>query len=232
MADGEGQRPTEEYRITRGAGAARPIGAPKGVRKPTVIGVAACEDERKTDAKIRTIERLAMSFRDKRTHLSARTGGLERNVVAGMAAAHRKFGRISVVSVSAYRQTFNALPCAVRDEALAGLRTGIEKGIMITLPTILHDATGYLPVAADKAMVAMIRIAADKADAWFMENASDIVPKAVTDAFRLTIGLHAMAVASDDPWRISGAMPFTELWRAGHIPVGVLTDNSFLVIVE
>jgi len=232
MADGEGQRPTQVYGIARGAGAAGlHASAPKVPRKPTTLGVAACADERRTDDKIRTIERLATSFRDKQSYLSVRTNALEKLVLAGMASANRKFGRVSVISVGQYRQTFNALPCSVREEALAGLRTGIERGIVMPLSAILHDATGYLPAAAERAMVPIVRIAADKADAWFMEHASDIVPKAVTDAFRLTIGYHAMAAASDDPWRVAGAASFTELWRAGHIPVGVLTDNSFLVIV-
>ena len=91
-----------------------------------------------------------------------------------------------------------AIEDAGGDEALAGLRTGIEKGVVTPLERLLHEATGYLPAASHKAMVPVIRSVADKADAWFAENASDIVPKQFTDPFRTTVGFHAMALATGD----------------------------------
>lgn len=220
MEDGEGHRPMLEGRY----------GAASRTRKPTMLGVAPCRDDREEDGRIRNIERTLAAFRDKRSFLGPRTRDIEKHAVAGLHAASKKFARVSFISVPEYRKTFNSLPCAVRDEALVGLRSGIEKGIMVPLERILHDATGYLPAAAHRAMLPAIRLVADKADAWFMENASDIVPKAVSDVLRTTIGFYAMAEASGDVSRLQGIRPFLELWRAGHVPAGLLTDNSFLVI--
>jgi hypothetical protein len=215
---------TVEYRM-HAAGAAVAT-----TRRPTVLGVAPCRDERGADDKIKAIERMVAAFRDKRSFLSPRTRDVEPRVIAGLQAANKKLARVSFISVPEYRKTFHALPCAVRDEAFAGLRSGIEKGVVVPLERILHDGTGYLPAAAGRAMVPLIRVVADRGDAWFLENASDIVPKAFTDAFRTTIGIFAMAQASDEVWRLNGVRPFIELWRSGHVPVGLLTDNSFLVI--
>lgn len=210
----------------------RPASGAKPVRKPTVIGMAPVAPRTEQDEKVRAIESLAAAVRAKKSFLAPRTKDVEQAVTAAVIAMRRKHQRTSVISIGQFRQTFNALPYAVREEALAGLRAGIANGVMLPLSQLLTNATGYGPPAAERAIVSSVKEAVEKAETWFSENLSDVAPKSVIDGFRATLGMHVMAIANGDASRIATVAHFTDMWLAGRIPVGVLTDNSFLVLVE
>lgn len=210
----------------------KPTPAARPARKPTELGLAPVVPTAEKDGKVRAIEALATAVRAKKSFLAPRTKDVEPAVTSAMVALHRKHQRTSVVSVGQFRQTFNGLPYAVREEALAGLRTGIANGVMLPLAQLLANATGYGPPAVERALVASVKEAVEKAEAWFSENLSDVAPKSVIDGFRATLGMHVMAIANGESSRIATIARFTDMWMAGHLPVGVLTDNSFLVLVE
>ena len=236
MTTSGGEKPIAAYRILNvGAEDTNPPPRPAPVnppRKATVMGMAPVVPRAEQDEKVKAIESLAAAVRAKKSLLAPRTKDVEQAVTAAMAALRRKHQRSSVISVGQFRQTFNGLPYAVREEALAGLRTGIANGVMLPLGQLLTNATGYGPPAVERAVVASVKEAIEKAEAWFIENLSDVAPKSVADGLRATLGMHVMAIASGDVNRIATIAHFTDMWLAGHVPVGVLTDNSFLVLVE
>ena len=237
MTTDGGDKPIATYRIINvGPEVVTPApmstAGAKPVRKPTVVGLAPVVPRPEQDGKVKAIETLAASVRAKKSFLAPRTKDVEQAVTAAMIAVRRKHQRTSVISVGEFRKTFNGLPYAVREEALAGLRNGIANGLMLPLTQVLTNATGYGPPAVERAVVASVKDAVEKAESWFIENLSDVAPKPVIEGLRATLGMHVMAIANGEPGRIATVAHFTDMWLAGRIPVGVLTDNSFLVLVE
>ncbi len=199
--------------------------APGAGRPPARASLDAPEGRR------RRIEQLLGEVRARASVLDPRRPGLERMVTAAMAAAKRRHACTSVISLERYRGMFAELCYAVRAEAMAGMRQGIANGMMVPVPALLRNATGYEPEFAGLFQPSVLDLIA-KAEERMQESIGDIAPKAVIDGFAATLGYHLKALACGSEERAAVAARFTELWLAGCIPVGLMSDQSFLVIVK
>ncbi|HSD12488.1 MAG TPA: hypothetical protein VLC10_02925 [Patescibacteria group bacterium] len=179
----------------------------------------------------RRIEHLLAQVRQRKAFLEPQGHGLERKVTAAVAAAKRKHACTSVVSLERYRGMFGGLCYAIRAEALAGLRQGIANGMMVPVPALLRSATGYEPTFANLFQPHVLETIR-RAESWMHEHVGDIAPNAVFDGFAATLGFHLKALAGGSEEKAAMVAPFTELWLSGCIPVGLMSDQSFLVIVK
>ncbi|MEY4745328.1 MAG: hypothetical protein RL272_1273 [Candidatus Parcubacteria bacterium] len=179
----------------------------------------------------RAIERLLAEHRQRKFCLEPRSKGLERQVTSAVAAAKRRHACTSIVSLERYRGMFSELCYAIRTEAFAGLRQGIANGMMVPVSALLRNATGYEPAFSNLFQPPVLDIIG-RAGAWMDEHVGDVAPKAAFDGFAATLGYHMKALAGGSDEKAAIVAPFTALWLSGCIPVGLMTDQTFLVIVK
>lgn len=179
----------------------------------------------------RRIEQLLGAVRARTSFLEPRADGLERMVTAAVAAAKRRHAHTSVISLDRYRTMFSELCYAVRAEAMAGLRQGIANGTMVPVSALLQSATGYEPEFSNLFQPS-VREIIGRAEAWMREQLGDVAPKMAFDGFAATLGFHLKALAGGSEEKAAAASAYTDLWLAGCVPVGLMSDRSFLVIVK
>ena len=210
----------------------RPAAKPALARKPTTQGMSPASDDRSVEQRSHAIDGLLASYRGRKTFLQPRSVDVEQRVTAAMATIGRKFSRTSIISIEAFRRNFNELPFAVRGEAYAGLRQGIENGLAMPAAALLCIGTGF-DLKHDRVFQpSAVKDLVSRASAWLSETAGDVLPQVVIDGFAEVLGIRLRALANGSPDLIRKVEPFGEMWDRGYAPVGLLTDQSFLVIVK
>jgi hypothetical protein len=181
----------------------------------------------------RAVIQLLAPFRAKPFALQPRTRDIERLVTAAFADIGKKHSRTCVIPIARLKESYADLPYSMREAAKAGLRDSLAEAMNIPLRVILEQATGWKPepevIGKSAAKDGLFERLPEQID----DATGGFVPANLLDCLTMTLTYHVVAIAKSDPEAIRQIAPFTELFRSGNVPLGILkSDNSFVVIAQ
>lgn len=179
----------------------------------------------------RAVLQLLAPFRAKTFALQPRMRDIERVVTAALVDIGTKHSRTCVIPISRLKESYTDLPYSMREAAKAGVRGSLADAMNIPLKTILEHATGWKPepetIGKSAAKDGLFERLPEQID----DATGGFVPAHLLDCLVMTLTFHVVAIAKSDPTAIRQIAPFTELFRSGNVPLGVLKqDQSFVVI--
>lgn len=179
----------------------------------------------------RAVLQLLAPFRAKTFALQPRMRDIERSVTAVLTDIGTGHSRTCVIPISRLKESYADLPYSMREAAKAGIRNSLADAMNIPLKVILERATGWKPepeiIGKSAAKDGLFERLPEQAD----DATGGFVPTNLLDCLVMTLTFHVVAIAKSDSRAIRLIAPFTEMFRSGNVPLGVLkSDQSFIVI--
>ncbi len=179
----------------------------------------------------RAVLQLLAPFRAKSFALQPRVRDIERTVTAALGDIGTKHSRTCVIPIARLKESYADLPYSMREAAKAGIRDSLGAAMNIPLKVILEHATGWKPepdvIAKSAAKDGLFERLPEQID----DATGGFVPANLLDGLVMTLTFHVVAIAKSDAKAIRQVSPFTELFRSGNVPLGILKqDQSFIVI--
>jgi hypothetical protein len=181
---------------------------------------------------IAEIDAVMAPFACRAFRLNARTDDLPRHVTSLVCSADLRHAKTVYVSLREFKRSVEALPEGVRAEVIGGFRAGLEHATSFGIDALLKRIAGP---AIDPEPMLRTKLK----DRVFGKLASDIdtatgglMPPMVREGIGRALAFHAAAIAARRGDAVAKLAVVTGIYKAGHLPVGLLKDGSFLVIVE
>lgn len=179
----------------------------------------------------RAVLRLLAPFRAKPFSLQHPMAGIERYVTAALTAIDARHSRTCVIPIGRLKESYAALPYSMREAAKAGIRDSLADAMAIPLKVILEHATGWKPepevIGKSAAKDGLFERLPEQID----DATGGFVPVNLLDSLTMALTFHVVALAQGNEERVRQIAPFTDLFRAGNVPLGILKqDQSFVVL--